>query len=383
MSYTYMDVSMHRVDTETKVIESPDHQPLIVGEALSHYLPFEVSNFEIDGVDVTGMTIQVVWWNDQTKKEKTESVINLNHNEEDTFFTFGWVIKGEAAARPGNLYFYVKISDGQGYVWRTLDAKKKVVSSKIWEAENDGDNVPAEGSTVAEQLTALNTELSQLKTNIENIDPAVEVTVDNDGTILIGRGAGGSEGGNTTPSEPSDNNTPSQTVPIDTEMSDTSTNPVQNKVIKAYVDSKATGDEIGSSDKYTLLGTYTLTPNGDVTSCAKELDLEALGKTDYLINIDVSGKTTNATNLRIMDGGSISGASASAKDNPVRGTAQVSFVDGMCFGTACVDSGYTRNFASISGSPRLSAAQKKKVVVSFYPFVTETITATIKVYGRG
>lgn len=281
---------------------------------------------------------------------------------------------------------YVKSSDGINIASVTVTDINSENNSYKASAINDTNknNVwypsnKAVADYVDSSVAELNDDLLQLKDDVENINPSVEVTVDDDETIVIGRGtgSGSSSGGNTTPS------TPTETVTIDTAMSDTSTNPVQNKVIKAYVDSKATGGTSGGSDKYTLVETYTLTPNGDNASCTKELDLEALGKTDYLINIDVSGKTTNATNLRIMDGGSISGASASAKDNPVRGTAQVSFVDGMCFGTACVDSGYGRNFASISGSPRLSATQKKKVVVSFYPFVTETITATIKVYGRG
>lgn len=163
MAYIYSDTSMHRIDVETKEIDDPGHQPLIVGEALSHYIPFEISSYKIDGVDVTGMTISVVWWHDGTKEKKEDRAINVQHVNEDEFFTFGWVLDENTALKPGTLYFYVRISDGNGYVWRTLDAKKKVVTSKIWEASEDGDIVPDKQDTVSKKFEQTEKTLVELR----------------------------------------------------------------------------------------------------------------------------------------------------------------------------------------------------------------------------
>lgn len=147
----YADTNLHVVNPDTKEINMIDHQPLIIGESESHYIPFELERY-VDGMDISSNTIEIVWYNMASKAHGTTTAVNVSRN--DNYLRLGWIVPKEAATKAGKLVFYIKFYDmGEAYVFRTKDAVKDVVDSIVKKAENSGDYVP--DKTVDERLKAL------------------------------------------------------------------------------------------------------------------------------------------------------------------------------------------------------------------------------------
>lgn len=83
-------------------------------------------------------------------------------------------------------------------------------------------------------------------------------------------------------------------VTVDTEMSSTSTNPVQNKAVKSYVDGKVSGlqtaDQVQSAINSAITGVYT--PKGSIAF--KSLPTAAAGNKGWVYNITDAFTTTAA-----------------------------------------------------------------------------------------
>lgn len=81
---------------------------------------------------------------------------------------------------------------------------------------------------------------------------------------------------------------------VDTEMSSTSTNPVQNKVVKSYVDTKVSGLQTASQvqDAISSAITGVYTPKGSIAF--KSLPTAAAGNKGWVYNITDAFTTTAA-----------------------------------------------------------------------------------------
>lgn len=83
-------------------------------------------------------------------------------------------------------------------------------------------------------------------------------------------------------------------VTVDTEMSSTSTNPVQNKAVKSYVDGKVSGlqtaDQVQSAINSAITGVYT--PKGSIAF--KSLPTAAAGNKGWVYNVTDAFTTTAA-----------------------------------------------------------------------------------------
>ena len=83
-------------------------------------------------------------------------------------------------------------------------------------------------------------------------------------------------------------------VTVDTEMSSTSTNPVQNKAVKSYVDTKVSGlqtaDQVQTAINSAISGVYT--PKGSIAF--KSLPTAAAGNKGWVYNVTDAFTTTAA-----------------------------------------------------------------------------------------
>lgn len=83
-------------------------------------------------------------------------------------------------------------------------------------------------------------------------------------------------------------------VTVDTAMSSTSTNPVQNKVVKSYVDTKVSGlqtaDQVQAAISSAITGVYT--PKGSITFAS--LPTAAAGNKGWVYNVSDAFTTTAA-----------------------------------------------------------------------------------------
>lgn len=153
MSYTYYDPFPHVITLDQKKISNPAHQPLVIGEAKSHYMPFSIDGHIVDGVDISNMTFSVCWFNNMSKKMAETECINKEVSD-DGMIHFGWVVPKDALDAPGTLYFYVKVSDGE-WIWKSLETNKDIVATNTDKAAAGGGYVPVAGSTVDDRLKAL------------------------------------------------------------------------------------------------------------------------------------------------------------------------------------------------------------------------------------
>lgn len=88
--------------------------------------------------------------------------------------------------------------------------------------------------------------------------------------------------------------TPAGGVTVDTEMSSTSTNAVQNKAVKSYVDTKVSGlqtaSQVQDAIKSTITGVYT--PKGSIAFAS--LPTAAAGNKGWVYNVTDAFTTTAA-----------------------------------------------------------------------------------------
>lgn len=251
-SHSIYDTDLHFViNPNTRNIDNASGKTTLVQyDHNSERFTFEIPRM-IDGHDMSmSDLVQIHYVNTSSASKSTYNSgvyivddLQLSPGSEDVVI-FSWLVSGNATGHVGKLEFGIRFvcDDGDGkpdYIWNTATHTGMSIISSIYN-----------GNVVTEEYPDV---IAQWDARIKNLEKG---GVDAD-------------------------------IEVDTEMSDESENPVQNKVVKKYVDDEINELEIKSSQDYVDESLHkTLT-----TALQKTTELHG----DYVVLNDVASDAVNPT----------------------------------------------------------------------------------------